>query len=263
MLRQLARFLVEKVVFNPIVLLVVALLCGVIGTALLYDVPAYSARAARAERLEPISAVALADIAPGREVLLEGQISSRTPALYRSFVAYTREEYRSSQLGWLGGDSSQRWEVVEQSTPPLVIALADGEARIANDDYALDTTAFTFREAGPTVTKGAVQSRGYRVGDPALILGTVVDAGGQRAVRAEFIYAGTRATYVAEMRALARRSLPIGGVFLFVCVASTVALVGQVRRVLREIAAEQAAEAARADQQPTRSRKKSVVRRSK
>lgn len=258
-------FLLQKVVLNPIVLLVVALLSGVIGVALLYDVPAYAARAARAERLQPISAAALADSTPGREVLLEGQVGNRTPAVYRSFVAYVREEYRSSQFGWLGGDSSERWEEVERVTPPLVVALADGEARIANRDYLFDTTAFTFREAEPTLTDGAVQSRGYRVGDPALVVGTVVVDGDQRAVEAEFIYAGTRTAYLAEMRLLARRSLPIGGMLLLVCAASTVALVWQVRRVLREIAAEQAAAEAVADQQPAgkRSRKKLAARRLK
>jgi hypothetical protein len=257
-------FLLQKVVLNPIVLLVVALLSGVVGVALLYDVPAYAARAARAERLEPISAAMLADSAPGREVLLEGQVSHHTLNVYRSFVAYVREEYRS-ELSLIGGDTSQRWEEVERVTPPLLVALVDGEARIANDDYELDTTAFTFREAEPTLTDGAVQSRGYRVGDPALVVGMVVDAGGERAVEAEFIYAGTRAAYLAEMRTLTRRSLPIGGAFLLVCAASTVALVWQVRRVLREIAAEQAADEVRADQESTRSRprKKLVARRPK
>jgi hypothetical protein len=250
-------------VLNPIVLLVVALLSGIVGAVLLYDAPAYAARAARAERLQPASAAALAGSAPGREVLLEGRVSKRAPAVYRSFVAYVREEYRSSQLGWLGGDTSQRWEVVEQVTPPLVVALRGGEARIANDDYLFDTTAFTVREAEPTLTKGAVQSRGYRAGDPVLAVGTVVDASGERAVAAEFVYAGTRAAYTAEMRRLARQSLPIGGALLVVCIASTVGLVWQIRRFLREVAEEQAAAEAIAEQQPARKRprKKSAVSR--
>jgi hypothetical protein len=257
----LLRFF-ARIILNPIVLLVVALLSGIVGGVLLYDAPAYAASAARAERLQPVSAAALADSAPGREVLLEGRVSDRTPAVYRSFVAYVREEYRSDQLNLSGGDDSPRWEVVERVTPPLVVALPDGEARIANDNYVFDTTAFTVREAEPTLTKGAVQSRGYRAGDPVLAVGTVVDAGGERAIDAEFVYAGTRAAYIAEMRRLASRSLPIGGVLLVVCIASTVGLVWQVRRFLREVAEEQAPAEAVAEQQPARKRprKKSATR---
>lgn len=116
----------------------------------MYDAPAYAARAARAERLQPLTAAALVGRPAGGEVLLErsGQPPHRM-IVYRSFVSYVREAYRS-EFSLLGGDSSPRWVMVEQVTPPLVVALADGEARISNDDYLLDTTAFTIREAEPT-----------------------------------------------------------------------------------------------------------------
>jgi hypothetical protein len=250
-LRHLARAFIERIVLNPVTLLCVAMLSGLVGGVLLYDAPAYAARAARAERLQSVSAASLTDSAPGREVLLEGQVSARTPAVYRAFVAYVREEYRSRFM--LGGDS-QHWEEAERVTPPLVVALPDGEARIANDNYLFDTTAFTMREAEPTLTKGAIQSRGYRAGDPALAVGTVVVDGGERAVAAEFLYAGSRAAYIAEMRRLARQSLPIGGALLLICVVSTAGLVWQVRRFLREVAAEQAAVAAMPAPQAARKR---------
>src|SRR5688500_14970651 len=100
------RTLVLSVVLNPAVLLPIALIAGGIGVALLFDAPAYLGRRARVERLAPISAARLVDTAPGQEVLVEGRVSPRNPALHREFVAYVREAYRDKLLD---GDSSPSW----------------------------------------------------------------------------------------------------------------------------------------------------------
>ena len=205
---------------------------------LVLDSPASSAHGARAEQLVPVSAAMLADSAPGREVLLEGRISSHNTKVYRDFVAYVREEYRDDTLD---GTSNQHWVEAARDTPPLLVTLTDGEARIVNSDYALQSTAITVEEAKPTFTKGAVQSRGFVAGSPVLALGTV---GADGTVHAEFIYAGTRAAYIDDMNRVATRSLPIGVAFLLVCVVCAGVGVWQLRRFWREVRAEQTAEAA-------------------
>lgn len=232
------RTLIFNVVLNPFVLLAVGLVVGGIGVALVLDSPSYAARRARAERLAPSGAAALADSAPGREVLLEGRISPRNPTLHRQFVAYVREEYRDEALD---GASSQRWVEVERVTPPLLVSLAGGEARIANSTYAFDTTAVTVEEAAPTFTKGAVQSRGFVAGSPVLAIGRVAANGD---VEAEFLYAGTRAEYVQELERVAARSLPAGLALLGAGLAGVAVGTWRLRGALREIAAEQAAGAA-------------------
>lgn len=247
-----------RFVLNPVTLFVVVLLTGLVGFALVTAVPEYKERLATAERLQPMSVAALGDSQPGSEVILEGRISPQSPAVYGSFVAYVREEYRTTDAF---GNSVARWDEVARETPPLVVALPDGDVRIANNDYSFDTTATTLREAEPTLTKGAVQSRGYVAGDPVLVLGTVVDTNGSRAVKATFFYAGTRAAYLADYGRLSRTTLPIALPFLIVCAISTVALVWQIRRFMREAAVEQAAEEQRAAQQQTNRRvNKNVAR---
>lgn len=226
------------VILNPIVLFAAALLGIIIGVTLLLDAPAFIKRQVRAEQLAPVSAEALLDSSPGREVLLEGRISANNPTLYRNFVAYVREEYRDE---FFDGDTTQRWVEVERATPPLLITVAGGDVRLANDDYTFDTTAVTIEEVAPTVTRGAVQARGYMANNPVVAIGHVVEDG---TVKAEFLYSGSRADYVAEMRRVAARSLPTGLAFLALGIVSTAGFVLQMRSALKEIAAESAAEQA-------------------
>jgi hypothetical protein len=224
--------MVRHVFLNPLVLLAVAIVAGGIGSMLLLDVPTYTQRLARVERLTPITATSLATSPQDREILIEGRISANNPKLHRDFVAYVREEYRDE---FLDGDTIQRWVEVKRETPPLLITLADGEIRLANNDYLFDTTAVTIEEAAPTITKGAIQTRGYTVNSPVMLIGQA-EAGGR--VHAEFVYAGSRAAYITELRSVVDRSLPIGLAFMLVSMIAIIAGVREIRRFLREIAAE-------------------------
>jgi hypothetical protein len=217
---------------HPVTLLVVAIISGIVGAALTFDAPLYAERMARAERLRPLDAAGLERAALGSPIMLEGTISARNPAVYRSFVAYVREEYRSD---WLStGSTSQRWVEVERVTPPLLVTVAGGDVRVVNGTYAFDTTARTVAEAEPTFTEGAVQSRGYGPGDPVLVIGSAAGRAGDVGVSAELLFAGTRDEYIASLRRLAVDALPAGVASLLLCAAATGALVVQVRRFLRE-----------------------------
>lgn len=233
---KIIQFLISRVLLNPIVLAAVALVTGIVGIIIVLDMPAYTKQMSRAERLLPASATSIAHSASDNEVLLEGRISPSNSKLHQQFVAYVREEYRDEILD---GDDMQDWVEVKRETPPFLLRLPDGDVQIANDDYIFDTTAVTIEEAAPTFTKGAVQIRGFTVDSPVMVIGRVAPGG---TVVAEFLYAGSRAAYLAEMRRLATGSLPVGIGLLLVCALTTTLCIREIRRFLREIAAERVQE---------------------
>lgn len=238
--RAIARFIV-----HPIMLLVIVTISGIVSFALATAAPEYQANAERVDALAPINAASLSSLPVGSPVLLEGHIDAENAAIHGAFVAYVREEYRSHD-SLIDTNAAPSWVEVARETPPLRIALVDGTVRLANSDYAFDNTAVTVEEAAPTLTKGAVRARGYAAGDSVLVVGSAVDADGQRAVAAEFLYAGTREQYLTEYRRLAGSSLPIAIPFLLLFVASSLGLAWQIRRFVHEVAAEQAAEESKA-----------------
>jgi hypothetical protein len=223
---------INNFLLHPIMLAIAALLGLGIGGVLAVDVPAYYGRAARAEGLLPLGAAALADAPPGREVLIEGRIDESAEPLYSDLVLYVREEYRSA---WspLGGEESPRWHEVERATPPLPVATAGGVVLIRNDDYTLDTTAVTLREAEPTLTEGARQARGYAAGSAIMAIGTAA-ATEEAALTAEFVYAGTRESYIAEMRRVAWASLQIASPALLIGIAAAVGFFRRLPQFLNE-----------------------------
>lgn len=222
----------SRVLLNPLVLIAVALVTSIIGIIIVLDTTTYTKRLNRVERLAPMSATALENNALRGEVLLEGRVSARNAKLHDNFVAYVREEYRDEMLD---GDNLQRWVEVKRETPPLFLTLADGDVRLSNNDYIFDTTSVTIEEAAPTITKGAVQVRGFARDSRVMAIGRVTVDG---TVNAEFLYAGSRAAYMAEMQRLSSRSLQVGLMFLLVGVVTSILFVRATRQFLREIADE-------------------------
>lgn len=224
--------------YNPPVHLTLGLLAFALGVFLCFDVPLSLLQASHVERLPVMSAAQLADAPVGREALLEGQLSGNTPPVYRSFVAYVREEYRTRLF-----EEGQHWVEVERVTPPLLVSVGDGEALIANDDYTFEQASETVEEAEPTFTKGAVQSRGFTPGAQVLVIGSVVADGIGRAFHAEQLYPGTRAQYLAELRRVAGGEAWFGAGALVLGLAELVLGGFQLRRFLREDVAAQTQEA--------------------
>ena len=173
-----------------------------------------SAQAERAERLQPLTAAALDDSQPGREALVEGRISDRNPALFQGFVAYVREEYRGSD-----DQDREKWEEDERRTPRLLIEVADGLVRLADERYALDSPPYTWSESQSALAwngltgEGTKRYRGFRAGDPALAIGTLVSGSEGLELRAEQVYGGTRSGYIADRRQSAIWMPRIGAIF--------------------------------------------------
>ncbi len=142
---------------------------------------------ARVEDLTPLGPAALADTPAGRAVLVEGKVSSDQPALFRDFVAYSREERETSDTKF------NPWRGRETRLPPLTLLAPDGPVRITNADYVLTGEVRQWAEPNQF---GRIETRyvGLVRGEAVLVLGKAA-AGG---LQAEWVTPGTRATYLKQ-----------------------------------------------------------------
>jgi hypothetical protein len=191
------RALIINVLLNPFLLLSLGFVPTTVGASLVANFPTTLSRISRFEQLRPADVVA-----PGEPAFVEGRVSNHTPTVYRQFVAYLREEYRSS-------GRSSRWVEVARETPPLLIEAHGRVARIVNSNYTLEMTHVSTEEKPSTFTKGAVQSRGFVVGSPVLAVGSVTEA--TEGLVAEFLSTGTRAEYIAYLHRDSQNTLWWGG----------------------------------------------------
>jgi hypothetical protein len=222
------RTCLTRVIFNPFVLVVVGLVLFVLGAGLGFDVRASMLQARRIEQ-----AAHLGGASPGRLAWVEGKIGGQTPVIYRDFVSFVREAYQSC-------GRSSCWVEVARQTPALTIEQPDGRVfEIANDDYALESTALTVEEAGPTAFKGAVQSRGFAIGTTIVAVGTAKERSGTLALDAEFVSGGTRDQYIDDMRRYTRRAVIGSGACLLLAIICMIVALWQLRQFLRETRQEQ------------------------
>lgn len=248
-LQALLQWIKREVLLNPLVLLVIAVVSGGIGIMILLDSPTYLQRATIAEQLPSLSAANLEDAPLGQRMALEGVVSERNPQINGAFVAYIHEAYQS-RLRILGA-SQPEWQTVEQQTPALWINVSDGDIRLANEDYVIDRTATTREDSEPTFTNGSTRTRGFVHNDPILVIGAIDEQDGQRTFKANLVYAGSRAEYLADLRATAERSLPIGVVLLLIAGVAMWLGIRETRRFLHELNQQQAEEEAKREAQRT------------
>ncbi len=212
-----------SVFMNPYLQWPLGLIWCIMGIIFVFDIPRFQTEANYATQTQPLTVAALENARVGTPTLLEGQISEQTPIIYRSLVTYIREEYLRRQ-----------WREIERTTQPLQIVLTDGEITIRNDDYAFDTTATTAIDANAQGGRGVIQVRGYRVGDPVLAIGTVVETPAGKGVRADTLFAGTRASYIAHRQTLIERTAWVSAGFMIWGVASIVLGAWGLHVVLRD-----------------------------
>jgi hypothetical protein len=216
------RGCITQVVLNPVVLLAIAFLLALVGGSLAFDVPTSLARARQVEQMPVLDAVT-----SGQPTWIEGQVDDQTPAVLRDFVAYVREQYRSC-------GRSSCWIEVARETPRLVVERVEDTVLIANADYAFDSTAVTVEEAPPSTFRGSVQLRGFVVGSPIFAVGRRAEDREMPAIDADFVYAGTRREYIADLRRYARRAVPWSAACLLAAVLCGGVSAWQIRAFLRE-----------------------------
>ncbi len=198
---------------HPLVWLAIGLLFTVVGLVFGVVAPrATGQEITRVERLPPFAVGDLREQPVGAEVLVEGRVSDRMPAAFRSYVAYAREEYRGRERT---GNRGQRWVEDERVTPPLVVELSSGQVQIANDDYHFGNTPVSWQESkvltwNSAINEGTKRYRGLERGGDVVVIGTLVgdDSG---AIAAEVVASGTRADYIAAARRSATIFTALGG----------------------------------------------------
>jgi len=189
-----------------------ALVCGLVTW---YS----SIRAAnRVKGLTPITVAALTDSQPGRQVLVEGHVSSRNPVQseFLGFVAYIREE-REIHTDDEGTPSPGSWSVSARVTPPLLLELSDGLVQVENDDYDLENGTTIEEEPSSFDRYSDTRYKGIEIGDAVIAVGVVGVEAEPPQIKADFIARGTQASYVASQRS--------AGVIFFV-ISVVVAVVG-------------------------------------
>jgi hypothetical protein len=198
--------LAKTIVFNPFVLLPVGLVFAALGLMFSVNIPPKLRELNDVRQLPPFVTANF-----GERAFLEGRISEQNQIVHGQFVAYVREDYRSSTA------RTSSWHEVARQTPPLIIETRGETVRIVNDHYALASTHVTLEEAAATLTKGAVQARGFVAGSPVLAVGLVDQE--TKGLVAKFLYAGTRSDYLAYLTKYLRNAVWLGSgslVFAFV-----------------------------------------------
>lgn len=195
-----------------------ALLCGLVGLG-------SSIRAAnRVRGLRPVTVARLQSIRAGREVLVEGRVSSRNSVRSHGLVAYVRESREFDEE-----DSVGRWFESARVTPPLLLELQDGLVQISNDDYGLEDPHI-IEEAGSFGEPSTTRYKGLEADDPVIAVAIVVDGRERPEIDADLIARGTRASYLARRRR--GGVLFCVGSFVVAVLGGTILLWDQVARLL-------------------------------
>lgn len=169
---------------------------------------------ARIQGLPAVGAVDLQTTPPGAAVLLEGTVSRSQPTAFRDFVAYERQQRERRE------ENPQGWMTRARHTPPLLIDLGDGAARVVNPDYALGAPLTTWVDPR-VVVRTETRYVGLVPGEAVLVVGEAAVGG----VAAELVMPGTRASYLAAQaqgrrvaRWLGGGLVGVGGLLLLVAV---------------------------------------------
>jgi hypothetical protein len=156
------------------------------------------------------SAPSIRAVAPnliGQKVLVEGSISPENPVNPQGQVAFAY--YRRQKRGY---EMTSKW------TPPLLVQLPGGVARIENHASPADAD---YRLENLTVQQIDRLSRmgGLVRGDQVLVIGRVVSGPGGAYLDAADIFLGDRADYIAERGRLRLPTPVIIGLAAFACLA--------------------------------------------
>ncbi|NJN97341.1 MAG: hypothetical protein HC875_26290 [Anaerolineales bacterium] len=194
------------------------LFAGLGALVVWYFAPMFNQAAGQVEQMSPLTAATVAASPAGQEGLIEGRVSESNPVQFRLFVAYVRYEYRGQDND---NDNESKWVEDERVTPALLLDLPGGRVQLANSDYGLDGRLVKW-QSEPTLTwnswsgEGTKSYEGLERGNPVLAIGTVVEGAKGREFNAEWLYGGTRATYLDDQRTSAQITRWVGLVFLVV-----------------------------------------------
>lgn len=173
-----------------------------------------SAETATVNSLQPLSIAQLEQQQPGATVLVEAQISPKTPKEIDEYVAYWRQKPKVNTNK--SSSSSEEWETEFTVTPPLVLDMPDGQVRVTNDSYSLGEVSGWERIDFP---EGTRRIGGLRAGDPVVAFGTLRSNSDGVNLEANTVSYGTKQDYLASQRIFWWVAVGLG---IMCAVASTV-----------------------------------------
>jgi hypothetical protein len=178
-----------------------------VGTGIgIFGSRATAAEAERAQRLTALAPSALDRLVPGAELLVEGALSPRNSVQFRSYLAYIRAEFRGTDE-----DGDSEWVVDERVTPRLLVEV-DGQSgallQIGNSDYLIERPHETWQASeglsyNGLTGEGTKYYQGLLADRRVMVIGLMQAGSEGPELRAELIYGGTRAEYIAAKRAAA------------------------------------------------------------
>jgi hypothetical protein len=139
------------------------------------------------------------DARAGDTVAVAGTIAADAPLLRDEFVIFDRRQTQ--------GAAFRGTEVVtiETGKQPFSITTPYGGVRVVNDDYRLDDrytdwTDVERRDTPPGLTEGGITIQGLTREGRVLAVGVLEAEGGEKALLAESVVAGSKDAYIAELR---------------------------------------------------------------
>jgi len=173
--------------------------------------------AARVERLQPLTFDQLARLPIGSEVLLEGSISDRSVAKFRTFVAYTTERH------YLNTDLSDMWQTENTQSGSFILQFANGSVSISSYGYQIVDPVTVEHQPG-NAGSNPLRYSGFQFGDRVTLIGTLASTGSNLSVKADVVIGGMRAAYLAAHQQTAAWSATLVGLGIALVAMLVIAL---------------------------------------
>ncbi|CAN0476226.1 unnamed protein product, partial [Discosporangium mesarthrocarpum] len=134
----------------------------------------------------------------GDTVTVSGSIAKETRLLRKDFVAYRRNQTQGAYR------NATRIVTIDSNKQPLAIDTSGGRIQIINNDYRfedehVDWAAAEVLDTPAGFAEGAITILGFKRSSPILAMGVVTGVGDEVLVKAEFLVAGPRETYLERL----------------------------------------------------------------
>ena len=197
----------EKVKFARL-RVAIALFAGMLGFLALWvaiDLPLQAGKAGeQATRVSALPDVHTARM--GDKALVDGKIAGDTPLLRGGFVAFRRQQTQGAYR------TGTQTVTVETRKQPLSLITNQGRVLVENADYRFEDEHVAW--AGAEVSdppasfkEGGIATLGFKRSNRVVAVGVVTGVGKKRSIKADFIVAGPRQTYLERLGAASESRL--------------------------------------------------------
>jgi hypothetical protein len=154
----------------------------------------------RLEKVRPLTLLDLASTLPGELAVIEGRIAPGQPRIHGDFVACVVRERRRSKK------NENSWNTKEHETPPLILDVSGGLARVVNTTYEMKGSLTSLSDSQVDSFTERYAS-GLVAGEQVFVVGRAAPGG----LDAAFVTPGTYESYLSGLEASRKASLWLGG----------------------------------------------------